>query len=518
MDLPERLEGAVYGHLVGDALGVPYEFQPPERIGDVTWRGGGLHGQPPGTWSDDRALMLALLDSLLSVAPGGGFDTADQAARALAWCDEGRYAPAGLVFDIGNATDAAMRALRAGTPPDEAGAVSAKGNGSLMRILGLPLVLRDTSDEELVGLAARASRVTHGSAEAQLACALYALVVRRLLAGEADRAAVLADARAALRATFEVVGLPGSREGSDAAAARAALDAFEAWPTRRGGGRVADSFWSAWDAFAGSADYAATVVAAVRYGQDTDTTAAIAGGLAGACWGVTAIPVEWRRGLRDAATARDIVDRLIETDVPPGEETAWRTSRASPLRVDRVDLAGTDLGARGGSMGMTFLPGKRCIGTYSGPAWRDLESDARSLRAQDIDVLLLLVEDHELVRCRATDIATVLGSAGVEVVRFPIKDPTLPNDDAAFRAILVGLLERVRAGAGLAVACRGGLDRSGMAAGCLLREAGLAAADAIARVHEARRHTLTLPEQLRYVRAWTPGAVRGLERAERTSG
>ena len=82
MDLPERLEGAVYGHLVGDALGVPYEFLEPEAIPEVTWRGGGGHRQPQGTWSDDGALMLALLDSLLSVAPGGGFDTADQARRA----------------------------------------------------------------------------------------------------------------------------------------------------------------------------------------------------------------------------------------------------------------------------------------------------------------------------------------------------------------------------------------------------------------------------------------------------
>ena len=67
MLLPERLTGAVYGHLVGDALGVPYEFEPATRIGEVTWRGHGTYDQPPGTWSDDGALMLALLDSLLTV-------------------------------------------------------------------------------------------------------------------------------------------------------------------------------------------------------------------------------------------------------------------------------------------------------------------------------------------------------------------------------------------------------------------------------------------------------------------
>ena len=175
MLLPERLAGAVYGHLVGDALGVPYEFHPAERIGEVEWRGHGTYDQPPGTWSDDGALMLALLDSLLTV----GFDTADQARRALDWQETGAYAAGGEVFDIGNATSAALARLREGTAPEQAGAVDALGNGSLMRVIPVPLVFRAAADEELVTLAARASRVTHGSAEAQVACALYVLVATR---------------------------------------------------------------------------------------------------------------------------------------------------------------------------------------------------------------------------------------------------------------------------------------------------------------------------------------------------
>ena len=56
----------------------------------------------------------------------------------------------------------------------------------------------------------------------------------------------------------------------------------------------------------------------------------------------------------------------------------------------------------------------------------------------------------------------------------------------------------------LAIACRGGLDRSGMAAACLLREAGIGADAAIERVQQARRGSLTLPDQQAYVRAWPP--------------
>ncbi|MDQ2690240.1 MAG: ADP-ribosylglycohydrolase family protein, partial [Chloroflexota bacterium] len=93
--MSDAIRAAVYGHLVGDAIGVPYEFG--HHIETVELRGHGTHDQPPGTWSDDGALMLALLDSLVSV----GFDPEDQGRRALAWADEGRYAAGGLVFDIG---------------------------------------------------------------------------------------------------------------------------------------------------------------------------------------------------------------------------------------------------------------------------------------------------------------------------------------------------------------------------------------------------------------------------------
>jgi ADP-ribosylglycohydrolase len=498
MLLPERLEGAVYGHLCGDALGVPYEFLPAERIGHVEWTGGGAHGQPPGTWSDDGALMLALLDSLLTA----GFDTSDQGRRVVAWRDEGTFAVGGRVFDVGSSTTTALHELRAGTPAEEAGAAGAKGNGSLMRILPLPLVFRDVHDSELLRMAVRACRVTHGSAEAQIACGLYALIVRQLLDDEADRAAILAEAQALMRAELQAHGLPGSKDAATPAEALAELDAFEAWPGRAGTGRVVDSFWSAWDAFAAAADYVSAVTAAVTYGEDTDTTAAIAGGLAGAAFGIGSVPLAWQRGLRDRPVAQTLIDRLIETDDSEWDGTPWRTSRERALRVDFMDLSGTSMADGGGRAGMTFLPGKRYLGYFTGPHWRDLDTDAASLREQGVDVLLLLVEDKELRRCRATHVAQVVPEHGIELIRHPVHDPEPPSDDAAYRRVIAELVGRVRQGATVAVACRGGLDRAGMTAACLLREAGLDADSAIDRVHAARAHTLTMPDQLRYVKGW----------------
>ena len=401
--IASRLTGAVWGHLVGDAVGVPYEFRAASQIGEVRFGATGSHHQPAGTWSDDGALMLALLDSLLSV----GFDPEDQGRRIVAWYRDGAYTPDGDgVFDVGITTRSAISALESGVPADGAGPTErrASGNGSLMRILPLALVFRDVPDAELIDLAHRASRVTHGTNLAQVACALYALTTRRLLGGSSSRASALEFARPTLRSVYSA-GSPDHLE---------ALDELEAWTSRGGSGYVVDSFWSAWDAFAGADSYRDTIERAVAYGEDTDTTAAIAGGLAGIRWGIDGIPSDWRAGMRGREVASPLVDRLLETD-------GWRTSTANPIRVDWVDLAQVPgLASASGGLGMTFLPGRQREG-WTGPHWRDLEADASRLRTEHkVDDLLLLVEDHELVASRVAGMADVMKANGIDLIRHPI--------------------------------------------------------------------------------------------------
>ena len=142
-------------------MGVPYEFGPAVPADAVEFGRAGTHGQPPGTWSDDGALLLALLDSLLTV----GFDPADQGARYLAWADDGAYTPDGEgKFDIGNATAAALGSHPGGVAAEKAGGgATALGNGSLMRTLPIALVGRDLEPAILIDQASRASAVTHAS-------------------------------------------------------------------------------------------------------------------------------------------------------------------------------------------------------------------------------------------------------------------------------------------------------------------------------------------------------------------
>lgn len=490
--LPMRLSGAVWGHLVGDAMGVPYEFRSPEQIGEVRWGEQGTHGKPAGTWSDDGALMLALLDSLLTV----GFDIEDQGRRALAWRRKGEYTPDGDVFDIGGTTSEALRAIEQGTLAEQAGPVveRSQSNGSLMRILPIALWghAQHLDTGALADRAARASKVTHGHPTCQVACAAYTLIADALLRG--------ATPTAAMEAALDVLKVRyATRGGAPDATLAGALDELIDWPTTHkpeGRGGALNAFWSAWTAFEGATGYRETIERAIAYGHDTDTTAAIAGGLAGIWWGLDAIPADWPAGMRGRDVVQPLVDRLLAAH-------GWKTSTSHPIRVDWVDLSQvTSLSSATGRLGMTFLPGKQSVG-WHGEWWRDLDDDVARLRTEHLcDVFLLLVEDHELDLTRTTALPATFERQGIELLRHPVVDMNIPADGPAYRATLDVLRSAIRDGKTVVVACRGGLGRTGTAVACLLVDAGMEPEAAIALTRAGRRNTIERGIQVAWVQGW----------------
>jgi protein-tyrosine phosphatase len=150
---------------------------------------------------------------------------------------------------------------------------------------------------------------------------------------------------------------------------------------------------------------------------------------------------------------------------------------------------------------MTLLPGKQFSG-YTGEHWRDLAADAKRLRELGVDVLLLLVEDHELRECRVPDLVEVLAAHGIEVLRHPVRDLAVPADRETYRATLELVAGQLRQRQSVAVACRGGLGRTGTAVACLLVDAGLAPDDAIALTRHTRHGTIERGTQEAFVRAW----------------
>lgn len=305
-DINSRVRGALIGLLIGDALGVPYEFHepgdipPPEQIEFQPPAGYNRahRSVPPGTWSDDGAQALCLLASLLERRR---FDAQDFGQRLLHWRDKGDMAVGGIVFDIGITTGAALAALKAGTPALEAGPSGQydNGNGSLMRVLPLALWHKGT-DAALVRDAHDQSRVTHGHVRSQVCCALYCLWARRILD---DTPLPWPSAVSALRTIYQ-----------DNAKAMEEME----WSIKPddfapggGSGYVVDSLRSAhW--VMQEPDYERVVKAAIALGHDTDTTACIAGGIAGLRGGIETIPVRWQNALRGQEIVQPLLDSLLQ--------------------------------------------------------------------------------------------------------------------------------------------------------------------------------------------------------------
>lgn len=304
----ERVRGGFWGLLVGDALGVPYEFHSPDHLPPLDQ----IEFYPPkgfprtypnllpGTWSDDGAQALCLLDSLLAC---GKMDPQDFADRLFRWYEQGYMAVDGEVFDVGVQTSAAIRAFRAGTPALEAGFVlpEGKGNGSLMRVLPLALWHRGT-DAELVEDAHLQSMVTHGHPCNQVCCALYCLWIRRVLGGM-PTAGAYRDAVYTLREIYS--------EGSSHWMELEHTVRPEDEPESDGNGYVVTTINSVRLSIS-KGSYEQVVKAAVALGRDTDTNAAVAGGLAGVRDGVSAIPDRWLNSLRGKELARPLLERLLE--------------------------------------------------------------------------------------------------------------------------------------------------------------------------------------------------------------
>lgn len=288
----EVIKGAIYGLLVADACGVPYEFHraenlpPLEKIDMIP--PSGFHRSYPhiplGTWSDDGAQALCLWASLRAC---GRFHSHDFANKLLRWFDEGYMAVDNHVFDIGIQTRQSLARLKAGCTVEDSGMRGERnnGNGSLMRVLPLALI-HQSADEDLVSDAHNQSKVTHAHPRSQICCALYCLWARAEIGREPDpyawavhRLRALYRQQPDFLEELEDKVQPGQEPGG------------------KGSGYVVDSLHSARWACEGKS-YKDIVQRAISLGNDTDTTACIAGGIAGIRHGFQSIPEPWLAALR----------------------------------------------------------------------------------------------------------------------------------------------------------------------------------------------------------------------------
>ena len=288
------------GLLVGDACGVPYEFRDPRTLPPFEQ----LEMEPPkkfsrsyahvplGTWSDDGAQALCLFASLRECRM---YHAQDFAARLIKWHDRGHMAVDNYVFDIGNQTATAIGRLKKGTPTRYSGLSGERnnGNGALMRCLPLAL-LHEGNDVALVYEAHAQARLTHAHLRSQVCCALFCLWARREMQGHT---AAWSSAVATLRAIY--------RKDPPALEELNTKVQPDTAPEGTGTGYVLDSLHSArWACLGGN--FESIIKRALSLGNDTDTTACIAGGIAGLRHGIDGIPARWLTRLRGKEILREI--------------------------------------------------------------------------------------------------------------------------------------------------------------------------------------------------------------------
>lgn len=279
-----KIYDGIMGVVVGDALGVPAEFKRRGsfHIDDMT--GFGTHNQKPGTWSDDSSLTLALAES---IARKGGIDYDDIMSNFLKWYDNGEFTAYGDVFDVGLATRKALRRYMNGYSPLMCGGTAEcdNGNGSLMRIL--PIAFTKADSKEIMNISA----LTHAHRISKTACLIYVELARRLIDGM-DRLSALKSVSGLCTEEFARLTNIGDISESEIESSGYVVHTLEA------------AVWCLlkYD------NYHDTVLAAVNLGDDTDTTAAVAGGLAGLAFGN--IPDEWIAPIARMDWIKELCDRL----------------------------------------------------------------------------------------------------------------------------------------------------------------------------------------------------------------
>lgn len=285
----DRIRGALVGLAVGDAVGTTVEFSPPGTFAPVTdMTGGGPFGLAPGQWTDDTSMALCLAESL---AACGRMDVHDQMTRYVRWWRHGHLSSTGRCFDIGNATRAALQRFeRTGDPRAGSTDPETAGNGSLMRLAPVAMRWAD-QPEAAIDACAASSLTTHAAPAAVDACRYFGGLLVGAMNG-ATREELLSPLHAPVTGLWAEKPLAPEIE----AVARGSYLRREP-PAIRGTGYVVHTLEAALWAFARTDGFRDGLLAVVNLGEDADTTGAVYGQLAGAFYGETGIPAEWRARL-----------------------------------------------------------------------------------------------------------------------------------------------------------------------------------------------------------------------------
>lgn len=304
----DNIKALLFGVAIGDALGVPVEFTQRAFLKAnpvVGMREYGTHNQPKGTFSDDSSLTFCLAEVLTQK-----FSLEAIAQNFIQWYKSGYWAVGGTLFDIGIATRLSISNLMNGVVPDLAGGMTedSNGNGSLMRIAPLVFYLKDKKVDERFMITKQVSSITHRHIRSVIACFYYVEFARKILEGQDKFKAyhntqiIVSD----LLSSYPILSEEISRYNRLLKEDIYTLDEDRIQSSGYVIHTLEASIWS----ILTTNSYKEAVLKAVNLGSDTDTTAAVTGGLAGLIYGFDSIPADWINTIAKRTEIEDLAIRL----------------------------------------------------------------------------------------------------------------------------------------------------------------------------------------------------------------
>ena len=320
MDKQENLESlrtmisaVIYGLVVGDALGVPVEFEKRDTYSIIDMIGYGTYNQPPGTWSDDTSLTLALMEHL-----GEKSDLSILIDKFVSYRD-GYLTPFGYCFDIGIAINEAIERYLSGISPEVCGGKDERsnGNGALMRISPLVfLLLKNFNLINQVKVIKKYTTVTHGHPRSIVASIIYLFLLKDMLFNDS-----LPEVLDSVQIKLEEIFSQNSEYWEEYENHFKEIFDEEFYHKSReeikSTGYVVDTLKACLWCVGTTNSFKDAVLKAVNLGEDTDTIGAITGTLAGAKYSFESIPKEWIEKLVNKALIEEKCEQLFNGIIEP---------------------------------------------------------------------------------------------------------------------------------------------------------------------------------------------------------
>lgn len=308
--MKNNLEKILIGVAVGDALGVPVEFKPRAYLKEnavTDMLEFGTHKQPKGTWSDDTSLTLCLAESIVET-----LDLNKLAQKFIDWKKDNYWTAHGWVFDIGIGTRIAIERLENGELPELAGGFDEmdNGNGSLMRILPLIMHTKELEIDERYLWTKRVSSLTHMHVRSVMACFYYLEFAKKIIDG-IDRFEAYEQLQKEITLYFNSLKINSSEIHKFNRLLTDDISKFHEEEIKSSG-YVMDTLEASIWCILTTNSYKDAVLKGVNLGSDTDTTAAVTGGLAGLIYGVKLIPVDWIDSIARKEDILELAAKCIE--------------------------------------------------------------------------------------------------------------------------------------------------------------------------------------------------------------